>query len=45
LEVEPVGVVEEETGVLEEEVVEVWVTTLGSVEGMGFPSLVWSFTT
>lgn len=24
---------------------EVWATMLGSVEGMGFPSLVWSFTT
>lgn len=24
---------------------EVWVTTLGSVEGIGLPSLVWSFTT
>lgn len=22
-----------------------WATMLGSVEGMGFPSLVWSFTT
>ena len=32
---------------LAEAVVEdkVWVTMLGSVEGMGFPSLVWSFTT
>lgn len=48
MDVEPVRVEEEEAGVLEgAAVVDVgfWVTTLGSVEGMGFPSLVWSFTT
>lgn len=30
---------------LVEVMLEVWATMLGSVEGMGFPSLVWSFTT
>lgn len=29
----------------EEEEEQLWATMLGSVEGMGFPSLVWSFTT